>query len=194
MSSRVIRMDCSRESLDRRISRAAVTTARVEKNMKVPAGVPFSPKAALRRSLVALPRPVKAILRLALILPVRSYIRFAPWIHGKLSLYNAVADHLWWLEGTVSAPTTFGATLRVNASDIVGKHLYYFGVWEPTITKWIAERLKPGDCFVDVGANLGYYTLLASKIVGQSGEAWSPLKRFRKYFGRSNTTSRQTTR
>ena len=29
--------------------------------------------------------------------------------------------------------------------------------------------MRPGDCFVDVGANIGYFTLLASRAVGPSG-------------------------
>jgi len=31
------------------------------------------------------------------------------------------------------------------------------------------EQLAPGDVFIDVGANIGYYTLLASKLVGELG-------------------------
>jgi FkbM family methyltransferase len=39
------------------------------------------------------------------------------------------------------------------------------------LTYWIQDRLKPGDTFVDVGANIGYFTLLAASCVGQNG--WS---------------------
>jgi FkbM family methyltransferase len=42
-------------------------------------------------------------------------------------------------------------------------------VWEPNLTAWIARRLKVGDVFVDVGANIGYFSLLASKLVGETG-------------------------
>jgi len=59
--------------------------------------------------------------------------------------------------------------IRVDASDIVGKHLYYFGVWEPNLTRWISRRLATGQVFIDVGANVGYYSLLASRLVGPSG-------------------------
>jgi hypothetical protein len=48
-------------------------------------------------------------------------------------------------------------------------YIYYFGVWEPNITRWIVRRLASGDMFIDVGANVGYYSLLASKLVGESG-------------------------
>jgi FkbM family methyltransferase len=39
------------------------------------------------------------------------------------------------------------------------------------LTYCIQDRLKPGDTFVDVGANIGCFTLLAASCVGQNG--WS---------------------
>ena len=47
--------------------------------------------------------------------------------------------------------------------------VYLFGVWEPTLTRWIAKRLRPGDTFIDVGAHIGYYTLLAASLVAATG-------------------------
>lgn len=41
--------------------------------------------------------------------------------------------------------------------------------YEPELTQRISEHLHPGDVFVDVGANMGYFTLLASKLVGEDG-------------------------
>lgn len=41
------------------------------------------------------------------------------------------------------------------------------------MTQWIQCRLRSGDLFIDVGANTGYYSLLASKLVGDSGKVVS---------------------
>lgn len=49
------------------------------------------------------------------------------------------------------------------------KYICYFGYWEPDLTSLVVDRLKPGGVFIDVGANIGYFTLLASKLVGPSG-------------------------
>jgi FkbM family methyltransferase len=76
---------------------------------------------------------------------------------------------LMWTEGMCRARTRYGAKLEVDASDIVGSYIAYFGVWEPNLTSWLQERLRPGDVFVDVGANVGYFTLLASRLVGMDG-------------------------
>jgi len=45
----------------------------------------------------------------------------------------------------------------------------YFGVWEPNLTRFLERRLKPGDLVIDVGANIGYFSLLAARIVGPLG-------------------------
>lgn len=43
------------------------------------------------------------------------------------------------------------------------------GVWEPQETQFLLDTLRPGDVFVDVGANIGYFSLLASRLVGVTG-------------------------
>jgi FkbM family methyltransferase len=40
---------------------------------------------------------------------------------------------------------------------------------EPVVVQWLSEQLKEGMTFLDVGANIGFYTLLAAKRVGESG-------------------------
>ena len=51
----------------------------------------------------------------------------------------------------------------------VSKGIAEDGVWESYETQLILERLKPGIHFVDVGANIGYYTLLAADQMGEEG-------------------------
>jgi FkbM family methyltransferase len=128
---------------------------------------------SIKSALETLPSPLRAVMRCLIIRPLRTYIRFSPWPRSRLLLYSFVAAHLWWLETRVNALTVFGCTLQVDASDIVGKHIYYFGIWEPYLTRWIQHRLRPGDLFIDVGANIGYYTLLVSKLVGDTGKVVS---------------------
>ena len=43
------------------------------------------------------------------------------------------------------------------------------GIWEVFETQLVLNYLKSGDCFVDVGANIGYYSVLAAEQVGRQG-------------------------
>ena len=43
------------------------------------------------------------------------------------------------------------------------------GRWEPEETAWIASHLRHGDCLVDLGAHVGYHSLLAARAVGPRG-------------------------
>jgi len=45
--------------------------------------------------------------------------------------------------------------------------------WEPDTTKYISEHLGPGQVFVDAGAHIGYFTLLASGRVGPKGKVFA---------------------
>jgi FkbM family methyltransferase len=65
--------------------------------------------------------------------------------------------------------TRQGLRIEGNTRDWIQRHLYYFGLWEPSLSAWITSRLQPGDVFIDVGANVGYFTMLAARLVGASG-------------------------
>ncbi|MBA4070784.1 MAG: hypothetical protein C0497_02970 [Gemmatimonas sp.] len=45
--------------------------------------------------------------------------------------------------------------------------------YEPETTILLASVLKPGDTFVDVGAHVGYFTVLAAALVGSAGQVVS---------------------
>jgi FkbM family methyltransferase len=47
------------------------------------------------------------------------------------------------------------------------------GRWEPLETGIVESELKEGDVVLDIGANIGYYTLLASRRVGPSGRVFA---------------------
>ena len=68
------------------------------------------------------------------------------------------------------AQTYFGATIECDLSDLLQRCIYHFGVWEPHISALIESRLRPGDIFCDVGANIGYDSLLGSSVVGPTGK------------------------
>lgn len=50
-----------------------------------------------------------------------------------------------------------------TGQDDVSRTLELYGVWEKDETAEIASRLNPGDTFLDFGAHIGWFTLLAAK-------------------------------
>jgi FkbM family methyltransferase len=59
--------------------------------------------------------------------------------------------------------------MDLTVPDSVSSAIYLTGRWEPVITQYLRSRLRSGDIFVDCGANIGYYSLIASRLVGDNG-------------------------
>jgi FkbM family methyltransferase len=61
--------------------------------------------------------------------------------------------------------------LRMNVvpREFMTKSLFLYGTLEISETRIVQALLHPGMCFVDVGANIGYYALLAARLVGPGG-------------------------
>jgi FkbM family methyltransferase len=69
----------------------------------------------------------------------------------------------------VGAETDVG-TLLLHAHDRVMTPLIrQRGLWEPDEGAWLRSVLRPGGTVVDCGANIGYFSVLASKAVGDDG-------------------------
>lgn len=47
------------------------------------------------------------------------------------------------------------------------------GVWEADVMKLLGRSLAPGSVFVDVGANVGFHTVLAAQLVGRGGQVFA---------------------
>lgn len=98
------------------------------------------------------------------------YVRGAPGTVGKAALAARVLnprlrDHPRRRVVQVRS----GDRFAVDTRDLIQRYLYLFGVWEPHLTAWLRRRLGPGDGFVDVGANIGVFSVLASRLVGDAG-------------------------
>jgi len=51
----------------------------------------------------------------------------------------------------------------------LSSHLMLDGYWEMWVTEAIASRIRPGMVAADIGANLGYFSLLMAELVGPGG-------------------------
>jgi FkbM family methyltransferase len=88
-----------------------------------------------------------------------------------------------------------GLWMQLNARDLIQQTILLEGVWDPSLTSFIEGHLRPDDVFIDVGAHVGYFTLLASRRVGPAGAVLSiepnpfALAQLRQNVARSHTVN-----
>lgn len=58
-------------------------------------------------------------------------------------------------------------TMHLDSDDDMD--LSFYGEFEPAETAIVQKYLKPGDTAIDIGAHIGYYTLLMSRLVSTNG-------------------------
>lgn len=86
---------------------------------------------------------------------------------GKTRLMNRLGP----AEGTRSAKV-FDADFQLDLTDFIQRQIY-LGVFEPHETHIVRANLRTGMTFLDVGANVGYYTAVAASMVGKSGRVFA---------------------
>jgi FkbM family methyltransferase len=107
----------------------------------------------------------------------RATIQLPPW--WRFRLYHHVHKLLlgdpYWCDASPS-PSRWakvrphGYEMELSRSDWMERYALHTGAfYSGEVLEAIAMVLRPGDCFVDVGANIGFVTLGASRIVGERG-------------------------
>jgi FkbM family methyltransferase len=60
-----------------------------------------------------------------------------------------------------------GFTMELDIAEKTQRNLFFFKTYEAGITEFFRKNLAPDDMVIDVGANVGYYTLLAASCGAQ---------------------------
>lgn len=97
------------------------------------------------------------------------------WLNRRLDVFFRGGPPRWWL-----APARRGwPKMVLNASTTLQRKLYYFPRYygnfygKNDFHRYLTATLKPGSRFLEVGANVGFYTLLAATLVGPQGRVWA---------------------
>jgi FkbM family methyltransferase len=97
--------------------------------------------------------------------------RHIPYFPGKWRLVDYIFGRFQKTLLVTEVVSLHGGTFKMqcNLWDSVQNNIWWLGVHEYLETKFIKRIVKPGMAFVDIGANVGFYSLLASSLVGDSG-------------------------
>jgi FkbM family methyltransferase len=73
-------------------------------------------------------------------------------------------------DNTLLAMTAYGSHLYLDSRDTsLTPSIVRGGMWEADVTRLFSRTIRPGDHVVDIGANCGYFTVLAAQLVGSGG-------------------------
>lgn len=109
---------------------------------------------------------------------IAAFLVSAPrWLPGawlRATAYRNVSrPFLGRMKARLVVRVNGGGRMRVDTADVTGRTIAVTGAWEPHVTDVFSRLLLPGDVCIDVGAHVGYYTLLASRLVGPHGHVYA---------------------
>jgi FkbM family methyltransferase len=113
-----------------------------------------------------------SLLTKALSALIVGYGYYSPYHIGKWRLIQRLATlkAISKIRNSVYTVRRGGVRYQLDISDPMDRGLYYIGVHEGLVTKFLQCFLRSGLTCFDVGANIGYYSLLFSKLVGPFGQ------------------------
>ena len=100
------------------------------------------------------------------------------WQERRWSMSCATTSHPWSSRRgacphrriRLSRAELDGYALYAYADDLGPSYAFLNGIpYEPHVTALVRQRLRNGNTFLDIGANVGYFTLLARSLVGSDG-------------------------
>jgi FkbM family methyltransferase len=100
----------------------------------------------------------------------RWYLNRFPLRDGKARLYQALHKYLVPSERFMVAKIDPGFRLNCDLQDPEQLKIYFYGHYhERYEARLVKKLLSPGDNFWDIGANIGYFTLLAATALKNTG-------------------------
>lgn len=90
--------------------------------------------------------------------PIRGLARFSNWCNRHLPGYS----------GPITLPN--GVRMAVNSAESPERWLLFSGNYQPALTYVLRQHTPPGALCLDIGANLGFYTVHFAQWAGPQGQ------------------------
>lgn len=114
--------------------------------------------------------------------PVRSLPWRLQWLAGTDAYAKrptaSIAKLLHWttlelLDRDAEFVTADGHRLKSTSRNFTSLSVHLTGTRDSEFQAFIARRLHPANVFIDIGANVGVYSVFASNLVGEAGQVLS---------------------
>jgi FkbM family methyltransferase len=94
---------------------------------------------------------------------LNAYTRQFAFPHRGLKYFLKAAKWFGLADKTYNKKLANNFYMRVNPTEHIQQQLFWYGYYEKELGDLIRKTLKAGDVFIDIGANIGYFSLLAAK-------------------------------
>jgi len=109
-----------------------------------------------------------------LLFPVTWYIRNISYPRGKGFLIDRIIVPLLPPQpGSFTHTLPCGGSVRLQFREDLGVVAWSWGGYEESELNYIANIVRPGATVIDVGANIGIFTISLAYAVGEKGTVWS---------------------
>lgn len=92
---------------------------------------------------------------------VSAYTRQFSFPYRGLKYFLKLARWLNIADRTYKKKLPPGFFMYLNPTEHIQQQLFWYGYYEKELGELIRKALRPGDVFLDVGANIGYFSLVA---------------------------------
>jgi FkbM family methyltransferase len=105
---------------------------------------------------------------------IRQYLNKSPIRSGKSRLFSLFRERIT-RDGPVLCSFDGDLRIRADLDDWLQRQIFMYGVYrvEERHRHFMLSRIKEGDTILDVGAHIGYYTLLFAKRAGKRGRVYA---------------------
>src|SRR5690554_3739417 len=93
--------------------------------------------------------------------------------HRFFGIHQKIIKPLKLFNGVECEVNYNGLRLHLKIDDWIQEKIFFLGAYEAAELNVLNLMLKPGDFFLDLGANIGLFSMHAAQIVGKKGKVIS---------------------